>query len=584
MKFPKTLRVKLSILYLLTTVIPLAIIVFVMPSYYQNVITRDSQTLTAATLAALSRNIDTYLDDLNRLTLTPYLNNDVMNALKLKASHKYDTASASEQLAANQPLYDTLPYYLSTTRQDILSTIILPFDGSVFVAAKNSFSSPVPNYPFRQQAWYKEAIAADGDVVFVNPHPQDYLLTPLSAQVFSVARLIKDPDSVYYGVGRPRPLAVIMADADTVVLRNIVNGVRLNVSSTIAVFGTNEQLLYSSQPLSGRVVQALARKEPVIQDSGNTYLPVIKKTASAQWSVVILLSQSEINAQLQWLDIVGALFAILGLCLTFLLFSILSRWIVTPFQHMMGVMKQVQEGDLQTHVVIEGEDEIAILGNAFNTMITRLDETIGREYVATLNQRNAEYRALQSQIQPHFLYNTLNGFIGLNRLGERQTLEHAIIALSGLLRHVLSSEEWVTIKEEFLFLQHYCELQALRFQEKMSFELYCEQALTDFKIPKLLLQPLVENAVIHGIEPADHPCLLRVDATTVLAGKEEKPVIRILVEDNGVGFAMEAQGFNPHLGLANVRERLKIAYEGASFSISNAIGCGTHVIIEIPEA
>jgi two-component system, sensor histidine kinase YesM len=576
MKFPKTLRVKLSILYLLTTVIPLAIIVFVMPSYYQNVIARDSQTLTAATLTALSRNIDTYLDDLNRLTLTPYLNNDVMIALKLKASHEYASAKPSEQLAANQALYATLPYYLSTTRQDILSTIILPYDGSVFVAARYNPSSPVPNYPFRQQTWYKQAIAADGDVAFINPHAQDYLLTPLTTQVFSVARLIKDPDT-------GRPLAVIMADADTVVIRNIVTGVKLNVSSIIAVFGTNEQLLYSSQPLSGRVIQALARKGSVIQDGGDAYLSMIQKTASAPWSVVILLSQSEINAQLQLLYIAGALFAITGLCLTFLLFSILSRWIVTPFQHMMGVMKQVQEGDLQTQVVIEGEDEIAILGNAFNTMIAQLDETIGREYVATLNQRNAEYRALQSQIQPHFLYNTLNGFIGLNRLGERQTLENAIIALSGLLRHVLSSEEWVTIKEEFLFLQRYCELQALRFQEKMSFELHCEQTLTDFKIPKLLLQPLVENAVIHGIEPADHPCLLRVDATTVLAGKEEKPVIRILVEDNGVGFTMEAQGFNPHLGLANVRERLKIAYEGASLSISNVIGSGTHIIIEIPE-
>ncbi len=186
MKFPKTLRVKLSILYLLTTVIPLAIIVFVMPSYYQNVIARDSQTLTAATLTALSRNIDTYLDDLNRLTLTPYLNNDVMIALKLKASHEYASAKPSEQLAANQALYATLPYYLSTTRQDILSTIILPYDGSVFVAARYNPSSPVPNYPFRQQTWYKQAIAADGDVAFINPHAQDYLLTPLSTQVFSV--------------------------------------------------------------------------------------------------------------------------------------------------------------------------------------------------------------------------------------------------------------------------------------------------------------------------------------------------------------------------------------------------------------
>jgi two-component system sensor histidine kinase YesM len=573
-QFPRTLRAKLSILYLLTTVIPLVIIVFVMPSYYENIITRDSQTLTAATLSAISHNIDTYLDDLNRLTLTPYLDDGVMDALKQKASHEYTTASAYQQLQTTQALYTKLPNFLRMTREDILSTIILPFDGSVFAAAKYSPSSPIPNYPFSKQIWYKKALEADGDGVFVNPHPQDYLLTPISAQVFSVARLIKDPDS-------GRPLAVMMADADTVVLKNIVNGVQLNVSSIIAVFGSNEQLLYSSQPLSEHVIQALAHKEAMIQDGGNAYLPVSKATAQAPWSVVILLSQSEMNAQLQWLYIAGAFFAIIGLFLTLLLFSILSRWIMTPFQRMMKVMQQVQEGNLQTRFVFDGEDEIALLGNAFNTMITRLDETIEREYVARLKQRNAEYRALQSQIQPHFLYNTLNGFIGLNRLGERKTLEKAILALSGLLRHVLSNEEWVTIKEEFLFLQRYCELQALRFQEKMMFELKYEDALADFKIPRVLLQPLVENAVIHGIEPADHYCSLRVDARMIRVEEENKSVIRILIEDNGVGFAMQAQDANSHLGLANVCERLKIAYEAASLFISSEAGNGTRIVIEI---
>src|SRR5215469_9332193 len=223
MKFAKSLRVKLSILYLLTIVVPVVIIVFGMPGYYENVITQNSQTLTAATLDSLSHNIDLYLGDLDNLTLAPYLNSDVMNALKLKASSVYASTSASQQLAANRALYSTLPSILSYTRADILSTIVLPFDGSVFVAAKNNNSSAVPNYSFTQQDWYRAAIAANGDVVFVNPHPQNYLLIPISTQVFSVARLIKDPDT-------QRPLAVIMADADTSVLQDIVTEIRLNVS------------------------------------------------------------------------------------------------------------------------------------------------------------------------------------------------------------------------------------------------------------------------------------------------------------------------------------------------------------------
>jgi sensor histidine kinase YesM len=583
MKFPKTLRVKLSIFFLLTIVVPLVIIVFALPGYYENVITQNSQTLTDATLDSLSNNIDLYLQDLDNLTLAPYLNDNVMTALQLKASPVYASAAPKDQLAANRALTNTLLSILDNTRGDILSTIVLPCtcigtssDDSPFVVTKYNFVSPVLNYPFKQQAWYKAAIAARGDVVFVNPHPQDYLLTPIAPQVFSVARLIKDPDT---GV----PLAVIMADEDTSVLQDIVSGIRLNVSSIIAIVGSNEQLLYSSQPVSTRVVQAIAGREPSIQDAKDTYIPNIKSTDLARWSVVILLSRSDIEAQLRWMYIAGGLFAIGGLCVALLLFFVLSRWIITPFQQMMQAMKSVQEGNLQTRFTVKGEDEIALLGNAFNTMIMRLNEMIEREYVMTLNQRNAEYRALQSQIQPHFLYNTLNGFIGLNRLGERKALEKAIIALSGLLRYVLSSEEWVTIEEEFLFLQRYCELQALRFQEKMTFVLQYEDALAGFKIPKVLLQPLVENAIIHGIEPADHPCQLRVSATAVKTGAEEKAVFLILIEDDGLGFATQPPGTGRGLGLANVRERLKMAHEEASLTISSEVGNGTRVAIEITQ-
>ncbi|WP_040443863.1 sensor histidine kinase [Ktedonobacter racemifer] len=97
-------------------------------------------------------------------------------------------------------------------------------------------------------------------------------------------------------------------------------------------------------------------------------------------------------------------FAIGAVCTTLLVFFFLSRWIITPFQHMIVAMMQVQEGNLHTRFVTDGEDEIAQLGNAFNTMVARLNTLIEREYVATLNQRNAEYHALQAQVQPHFLY------------------------------------------------------------------------------------------------------------------------------------------------------------------------------------
>lgn len=573
MKFAKSLRVKLTVLYLLTNAIPIGIIAFIMPGFYQSLITQDTQTLTGATLTSLTRNIDTYLDDLNRLTLLPYFNNDVMTALQLRAE---PTATSTELLTSAQALYSTFPKFLQDARTDILSTVVLPMDGSVFIAKKDDATArPVPGYPFSQQSWYQRAIVANGNVIYINPHPQDYLLGHLPSQVFSVARLIKDPDTF-------RPLAIIMADADTDILKQIVSGIQLNVSSIIAVFGMNDQLLYSSAPLSRQVLQEIAQKATSIHGTGDSYVAVTKPTSIAQWDVVILLSQSEINAKLRWLYIAGILFAIGGLCVTLLVFFVLSRWIISPFQHMMSVMKKVQEGDLQIRIATQGEDEIAILGHTFNTMVGRLNDLIEREYKATLSQRNAEYLALQAQIQPHFLYNVLNTFMGLNRFGERKVLEQAILSLSALLRYILSKEEWVTLKDEFLFLQRYCALQKLRFQEKMTFVIRYDEALSNFKMPKVLLQPLVENAIIHGMEPATYHCTLEVIAT--LKQWHASPALCISILDNGVGFGVETkkESTGTGLGLANIRERLRLSYENASLSITRRIRGGTQVMIIIP--
>src|SRR5437763_3497774 len=135
MKFAKSLRVKLTILYLLTNVIPIVIIALIMPSYYQSLIIQETQTLTDATLTSLTRNIDTYLDDLDRLTLIPYYNDEVMEALKWKANPAF--ASASQQVTATQVLYRTFPNFLHMSRTAIISTVVLPVDGSVSVATKD---------------------------------------------------------------------------------------------------------------------------------------------------------------------------------------------------------------------------------------------------------------------------------------------------------------------------------------------------------------------------------------------------------------------------------------------------------------
>ncbi len=574
MKLRYSLRVKLTILFLIAIVLPVLLIIFALPTYYRNLLTDETQTLTEALLTSLTRNIETYLDDLDRLTISPYLYDEVMRALKLKVSGQYAEADDYTKLQANRALNTRLPQFLQNPRKDIVATILLPLDGSIFVTSRESDSMVVvPGYSFPDQPWYQQAVRANGGVAFISAHPQDYFPVSQRKQVFSVARLIRDPDSW-------KPLAVIMADADTIVLSKMMSDLKLNVSSIVCIIDGNRQLLFSNQPVSGRLLAQIVQHSPILEDADESYVSVSKTITSAQWTVVVLLSNSEINAKVRWLYFVGFLFALVGLVLTFSLFYTLSRWIVNPFQRMMVVMKKVQNGDLQSRFIGQGRDEIAELGSALNNMIVQLSGLIDREYKSALNQRNAEYLALQSQIQPHFLYNTLNSFIALNRLGERSALEKAIYALSHLLRYTLRREDWATVEEEFQFLQRYCDLQRIRFQERLTVSVHYPTEASGLRIPKLLLQPLVENAIIHGVEPLTRPCHLTVEAQ--LAEKAGQPILRISVDDDGTGFNTHAPSSGPCIGLSNVRERLRIAYPTSSFSITSWVDIGTEVLIEIP--
>jgi two-component system sensor histidine kinase YesM len=569
-----SLRVRLMIFYLLIFLVPASIMMTAMPYYYQKSLSNETRTLTEGTLTSIARNIETYLDDLNRLTITPYLNEEVMQALRLKNSPNYATADEYSKIVGVRALKTSLPLFLQNSRTDILATILVFPDNTSFVASVGAeLSGPLADYSYTQQDWYQKAVEADGQVVFISSHLQDYLRSTPGQKVFSVARLIKEPDT-------HQPLGVIMADADTVVLARIVSDINFNVSSIVSIFDDENKLLYSSKPLPTDLQQQTWGNGDIIRSNGDSFVPVSKVIAPSQWKVVVLLSNSEILAKTRWMYITGILFAGGGLLLTFLLFFILSRGIVHPFQEMMMVMKQVQTGNLQARFVVTGKDEISELGKALNKMIERLNQLIECEYKAVISQRNAEYRALQSQIQPHFLYNTLNGFIGLNRLRDSAGLEQAIFALSGMLHYTLEGDEWVVLEDEIAFVQKYCDLQRIRFQDRLTAEIHCDTSIKDLMVPKLLLQPLVENAIIHGVEPAGHPCSLTVKAE--LKSKDGSPCAKITVLDDGTGFNPESLEGRAGLGFANVRERLDFSFCDASFSISSQINLGTQIVIEIP--
>jgi len=198
---------------------------------------------------------------------------------------------------------------------------------------------------------------------------------------------------------------------------------------------------------------------------------------------------------------------------------------------------------------------------------------------ASLRARDdAEYRALQAQIQPHFLYNLLNGLVALNRMGERSALESSLHALKDMLRYTIEHGQRATVEEEFAFLELYCRLQKLRFEERFSYEFALEADAAPLPIPKLLVQPLLENAVIHGIEPGIGPGRARVSAR-IVEGR-----LLLTVEDDGVGCEIASINEHRRIGIGNVRERLALLYSSASLELEGSPGGGFRARISIPLA
>lgn len=196
-----------------------------------------------------------------------------------------------------------------------------------------------------------------------------------------------------------------------------------------------------------------------------------------------------------------------------------------------------------------------------------------------LEIRDARYQALQSQVQPHFLYNILGVILGLNRTGEQEKITETVTALKNMLRYIQSQNNWTSLEEECQFIEQYCLLQKIRFGDRFNYKISIDDISRHIQIPRLLLQPLVENSVIHGIEPMEKDGSLELICEGIRFHGEYSSSLTI--KDNGMGFDTSEMDKKSNVGLMNVQQRLKIAFPESVFQMESTIGEGTTVRISL---
>ena len=283
-----------------------------------------------------------------------------------------------------------------------------------------------------------------------------------------------------------------------------------------------------------------------------------------------------------------AMVIILGL--TVFLSYYVPRSITKPFQELSHVTDQIAKGDLTVRANIRTGVEATMLSDSMNTMIDKINELLEQVKTEQVRLRKAEFELLQAQINPHFLYNTLDAIIWLVEAGEQKKVVSMVKNLSDFFRTSLNrGKEVNSIREEMLHVKSYLEIQQVRYQDILSYDIDVPEELEKYSIPKITVQPLVENALYHGIKNKRGMGHIRVK------GVPKEDCFELHVQDDGIGISPERllqvqDGIRNKVltgkdfyGLYNVNERIRLSFgEEYGMKISSEPGEGTLVCIRLP--
>lgn len=266
--------------------------------------------------------------------------------------------------------------------------------------------------------------------------------------------------------------------------------------------------------------------------------------------------------------------------------------ITRPIRKLSEVTDQVAKGNLDVRSEVKGGVEVSMLSDSLNTMIDKINELLDQVTKEQVRLRKAEFEVLQSQINPHFLYNTLDAITWLAESGEQKKVVSMVGSLSEFFRTALNGgRDIITIEEELQHVRSYLEIEQVRYQDILRYEISVPEELNKYLIPKITIQPLVENALYHGIKNKRGPGMILIKA------KKEKDFFNIQIEDNGIGIEEERleqvrAGIRDKVltgkdiyGLYNVNERIRLNFgEQYGIFIESVHGEKTVVSVILPYA
>ncbi|MEC1526176.1 sensor histidine kinase [Neobacillus niacini] len=560
-------RVKLILVFSLLILLTATILGSI--TYYQ--FAKSSQNKTEEYQIQLAdqinQHLNRYLKEMQIISLSPFYDQEILDILK---SHQTPSKGTSFPPAAERvPMWRYISSLIHM-RNEIRGIHIMANDGTIF---SNLDSNTVMLKVFEtDNDWIKKIKQADGEWVLLPLHKPNYYLNKHTS-VFSVGRLIRDPSSHEH-------LGIIKIDLKQELINEIVS--RSNTESHIFILDKNNHFIYPNK--EDKLIEAsfLTEIENIkvnnytnIPIDGTEYMMVYHQSSYSGVKTIMLTPRSSVFSEVNHLRKVIIFVVMVGILISFLLGFLLSKPLVESIHTLRKAMGKVEKGNFAERVTINSNDEIGDLGKGFNLMINEIDRLVSEVYKTSLREKEAEIRALQSQMNPHFLYNTLESINMLAITKGNLDVSDMVSSLGKLLRYTIdNSSKIITLDDELSFIRSYVSIQKVRIGENLQYSEDIDPNLKNVLLPKLVLQPFVENAIVHGI--------VQKGGYIFIKAYVESGLLKISIRDNGKGITeieliklkrvIENQqhiSSDKHNGIAlsNVHERLQLLY-GKPFGVS----------------
>lgn len=582
MKWYIPIRVKFIILFILLITIPF--LISGISAYYkfteQN--EKNAKTYSMQIMNQVKMNLEKTIQDADRITVAPLYNDDVVQILE---KHSY-AEPGGERLIPSSEITTMARVVSSLTlnQPGIKRMIFFTRDSIMFSVEENV----TQRYWIKQDnSWMQEVEDAEGRLVIIAPHETTYYKR--TDRVISAARVLNHPST-------GDSIGIVKLDFNMKELEALLSDVWLSNNSQFYLTKENGDILFPDEPI------AFPDTDPgngTVFWNDQAYQYTTLHSKSTKVNIHGLIPRADL--QQGGKEIVGftLLVSLLSLVFAYLLAIFAAEKLVRPIRYLQSRMRQVQGGAFaeRADLRLMSRDEIGELAGGFNVMVTEVERLVKEVYETKLREREAELSALQSQINPHFLYNTLE-LVSMQALKQNNLeISDIMTSLGKMLRYTVDKQERpVQLQEEIRFVNAYLQIQLARHGDRLSSEIYIDPSFEACLVPKLLLQPLVENALEHGMGN-------RELTVTIRAAALDQDLL-LTVQDNGKGMTRERllevqqqmlskperDGTRPKFGetlkgyaIKNVHHRIQLLY-GTDYgmSVESEEGSGSTWIIRLP--